>query len=62
MKSRFITRPLAALQFAMLLLKGASCVAGYDLSWCVVLWPLWVLLFVSVVFWGLYAAIYSKIG
>ena len=62
MNSRYVTGPLASLQFGMLLLKGAFYLAGRDLSWGIVLWPLWVLLLAGVVFWVLFAALVSKAG
>ena len=61
MKSSIVTGPLAFLQCAMLLLKGGYCLAGHELSWGIVLWPLWVLFFIAFVFWFLFGMLMSKL-
>lgn len=53
---------LATLQFFFLLGKGLLYLAGVDVSWGLVLAPLWMLFVVAVLFWGIIGGIFAKLS
>lgn len=61
MRVKFIGA-LASVQFLFLLIQGACCLAHQPLHWGIVLIPLWVLLFIAVVFWLVFGLLWSKFG
>lgn len=53
---------LATLQCIFLGAKGIATLLGIEMTWTVTLIPLWLLLSVAVVFWGLVAVVWSKLS
>jgi hypothetical protein len=53
---------LATLQFFFLLGKGLLFACGVDVSWGLALAPLWMLLAVAVLFWGVLGFVASKLS
>lgn len=52
---------LASLQFFFLLGKGLLYLCGVDVGWGLTLIPLWLLLSVAVLFWGVVGLVFSKV-
>lgn len=51
---------LGTLQVFFLMARWIASLAGFEVSWFITLIPLWILLFVAVIFWGLVGAIWSR--
>lgn len=52
---------LGSLQCVFLLGKGVLHLVGVEVSWTVTLIPLWLLLGVAVLFWGVFGLLISKL-
>ena len=61
MRFKFIGS-LGTIQALLIIGKGLLSLAGVDVSWLYILAPLWLLLFIAVVFWGILGALVSKFG
>lgn len=60
-RAKFV-QTLAALQCIFLGAKGFTTLVGWEMSWWLTLIPLWLLLGVAVLFWGIVGALWAKFG